>query len=159
MKRLFLLLFLIPIAGFSKNQQLQYQPVLVNVKGYVKTLKFPGPPNYISIKDGDADETGGYLILNMPIDVISSRNSNNVPEKNVKLIQLIVHNANDWKKLQDYNQVQIEGTLLHALTGHHHARVLIKIKKVTILSTATKPIQLDLTQEDQKFLQHEYLQE
>ena len=69
MNRLLVLILLFPIVTFGNNQVLFYQPKIVTVTGIVKTLKFPGPPNYTSIKEGDLDETGSYLLLEKPIDV------------------------------------------------------------------------------------------
>ncbi|MCX7115014.1 MAG: hypothetical protein NTW08_03785 [Gammaproteobacteria bacterium] len=63
-----LCLFLIG-AVIAKNKTFFYEPHLTSLTGEIKMLKFPGPPNYTSIKEGDRDETGPYLILTAPIDI------------------------------------------------------------------------------------------
>ncbi|OGT49014.1 MAG: hypothetical protein A3E82_08730 [Gammaproteobacteria bacterium RIFCSPHIGHO2_12_FULL_38_11] len=161
-------LLLLPIIVFisspsiAKNQSVYFEPKVVELEGAIRTLKFPGSPNYESIKNGDADETGPYLILNNPIDiklVPKMQIGNDEPEKNVKIIQLVVRHDNDWKNVKEGNYVHITGTLFHALTGHHHARVLLWINKIKVFSTQ-KNInkKLNITKEDKQFLDHEYLQ-
>ncbi len=146
---------------YAKNQTVFYEPHLTLLTGEIKMLKFPGPPNYTSIKDGDRDETGPYLVLNVPIDIKSNFHiqGNDTTEKNVKLVQVVVKNKRNWDKIREGNCVEISGTLFHALTGHHHARVLIMVEKVTVIkkrSTETNAMQL--TKEDWQFLDHENLQ-
>src|SRR3990167_2563798 len=161
-------LLLLPIIVFisspsiAKNQSVYFEPKVVELEGAIRTLKFPGSPNYESIKNGDADETGPYLILNNPIDiklVPKMQIGNDEPEKNVKIIQLVVRHDNDWKNVKEGNYVHITGTLFHALTGHHHAMVLLWINKIKVFSTQ-KNInkKLNITKEDKQFLDHEYLQ-
>lgn len=163
--KLLLLFIIIFTSSFSiaKNQLVYFEPKFVEINGVIKTLKFPGPPNYRSIKDGDADETGPYLILNNPIDVQlipKLQSDNDEPEKNVKILQLVVQNDNDWGKVKEGNYVHIIGTLFHCFTGHHHARVLLMIKKIKVLSQQkiTGSNKLNITDEDRQFMSHEYLQ-
>ena len=146
----------------AKNRLVYYEPKVVNISGVIRTLKFPGPPNYESIQNGDADETGPYLILNKPIDIDLVPNvqiGNDELEKNVKLIQLAVHYDNDWPKVKEGNYVNITGTLFHALTWHHHARVLLMIEDIKVLSKQ-KIVnkKLNITNEDIQFLKSQYLQ-
>lgn len=163
------LLILLPIIfslsslSIAKNQRVYFEPTVVKLEGTIRTLKFPGPPNYESIKNGDADETGPYLILDNPIDIKLVPKiqviGNDELENNVKFIQLVVRNSNDWKNVKDGNYVHVTGTLFHALTGHHHARILLLIKKIKVFSTQKKiNKKLDVTNEDKRFLEHEYLQ-
>lgn len=147
---------------FAKNKIVFYEPSSTVLIGVIKILKFPGPPNYTSIEDGDKDETGLYLILNSPIDVKSNTHiiANDTTEKNVKLVQVVVKQDTDRNKIKEGNSVEISGTLFHALTGHHHARILIMAEKMTIISresVKTKTLN-QLPKEDLKFLDHENLQ-
>lgn len=162
MIRLMILIMLFPIMGLANNQTLYYEPRLVTLTGIIKILKFPGPPNYTSIKDGDSEETGAYLLLEKPIDVaIDSqiKDSNNQPEKNVVLLQLVVRNNHYWDKIKEGNKVRVTGTLFSTLTAHHHARVLVNLNKISVLSRVlTKSNQLRLTHEDTQFLKFQHLQ-
>lgn len=143
------------------NRAVYFEPKTVALEGTVVTLKFPGPPNYESIKNGDKDETGPYLILDNPIDIKLSPNiqiGNDEPTKNVKLIQLIVLNDSDWDKMKEGNQVYITGALSSALTGHHHARILLDINKIIVTSKKTIINKLDVTADDLEFLKDQNLQ-
>lgn len=160
MKRYILFFMLLPFVVFAKNKQFYYEPQVIALTGMIKTLKCPGPPNYTSIKEGDADETGPYLLLHDPIDVLASKSTDEASEKNIKLVQLVVKNKNDWDKVRDGNNVHIVGTIFHALTGHHHARVLITVKNISLIPfKSPRDEALHLTREDEEFLQHENLQE
>jgi len=97
--------------------------------------------------------------LNHPIDVQlipKLQSDNDLPEKNVKLLQLVVENDKDWPKVKEGNYVHIVGTLFHAFTGHHHARVLLMVKKITVMSKQ-KIIsnKLDITDKDKEFMRQE----
>jgi len=155
-----LCLFLIG-AVIAKNKTIFYESHITSLTGEIKMLKFPGPPNYTSINDGDRDETGPYLILIAPIDIQSNPHiqANDTTEKQVKLIQVVVKHKRDWDKIKEGNFVEMSGTLFHALTGHHHARVLIMAEKVSVMGN--KPAEtsaMQLTKEDWQFLEHENLQ-
>lgn len=156
-----IIFYLMSLSVLAKNQLVFFEPKSVVLNGVIKNLTFPGPPNYESIKNGDADETGPYLILDKPIDIklISGfQIGNDEPEKNVKLIQLVVHNGHDWKKMKEDNYVHITGTLFHALTGHHHARILLWINKIDVLSKHKVNNKLNVTDEDREFLKYQNLQ-
>lgn len=163
MRYLILILLVLPVIAFAKKQQVYYEPQILELTGVIKTLKFPGPPNYTSIKDGDANETGAYLLLTAPIDVVGDpklHNDDNMPENNVKILQLVVKKDSDWNQIKEGNKVHIMGTLFHALTAHHHVRVLLDVKNIRIVShQSMMSKELDLTHEDQQFLKYQYLQE
>ena len=156
---LLLLVFFISPNLIAQNKLVYFEPEHVELSGVIKNMQFAGPPNYESIKDGDKDETGPYLILNNPIDVQlapKSRGDTDMPEKNVKLLQLAVPHKKDWKKIKEGNYAHITGTLFHAFTGHHHARVLLMIEKITVTSRQKIVTnKLDITDEDKEFLKRE----
>jgi hypothetical protein len=147
---------------FAKNKIVFYEPYPTELAGVIKILKFPGPPNYTSIENGDTDETGPYLILNSPIDIKSNTHimANDTTEKNVQLVQVVVKQDSDRNKMKEGNNVKISGMLFHALTGHHHARILVIAEKMTIISrksVKTKALN-QLPKEDLQFLDHENMQ-
>jgi hypothetical protein len=160
----FLVLFFSFVSSlvFAKNPVVYYEPKSCTLRGMIKMLKFPGPPNYESIKNGDTDETGPYLILNEPVDIklISKiKIGNDVPVKDIKLIQLVIEKDADWAKVKEGNYVDITGNLFGAITGHHHARVLIKIKSIQIIGyRRIIENKLDITKKDKEFLQYQHLQ-
>ncbi len=135
---LVLFLFFIPSISVAKNKMFYFEPDISELSGTIAILTLPGPPHYSSIKNGDEAEIGAYLILAQPIDVKLASQLQKMgeaqPESEVKVIQLILNNEEDWKKMENGNQVLIRGSLFHARWAHHHARVLFNIQKITIVS-------------------------
>jgi hypothetical protein len=124
------------IPGFSvESKMYRYEPATAVVTGTIERQTFPGRPGYDSIKDGDEIETGLYLRLSSPIDVIAAKNAtdhNSSSENGVEILQLAWNSG--FKDMDFSNRVgkkiTIQGSLFHAFTAHHHARVLILVEKV-----------------------------
>jgi hypothetical protein len=132
-----LLFFFISPLSIAKNRTVYFEPKVSTLSGTIIILTFPGQPNYQNIEDGDAKETGAYLVLDEPVDVKLVQKiqmDNDEPENNVKMIQLAVQNDEDWKKLENGNHVRINGDLFRAIWGHHHTTVLINVKKIDVIS-------------------------
>lgn len=155
-KLFFLLIVFIPVIAISENRIVYYEPKLVELTGTIKRLTFPGPPNYESIRKGDENETGPYLILKDPIDVVLYHHiviGNDEPEKNVKILQLVVYNDEDWPKIKEGAQVKIKGTLFRALFGHHHSRVLLGIKNIVVLQNQEIAAEdFSISEEDSEYM-------
>jgi hypothetical protein len=157
---LLLILSLITDCAFASNQVVYFEPNIVKLEGNVRMLTFPGQPNYESIKHGDAEETDAYLILSKPIDIAlydATDIGNNAAVKNVKFIQLVVDREDDWKQIKEGNNVRIEGILFSALTGHHHARVLLRVNIVNVITKSEMMSKkLNITKEDRLFLKYQH---
>lgn len=162
MIRLIIFIMLFSSLSLANNQTLYYEPSTITLTGIIKILKFPGPTNYTSIKDGDANETGSYLFLDRPINIeinSSVKSNNDQPEKNVSLLQLVVGSKRNWNSIQEGYRVRVTGTAFRAITGHHHTRVLLNLEKISLISNTThQNNQLQLTKEDEKFLKEQHLQ-
>lgn len=131
-----LLILALSAPCFAKNPMYRYEPDKVILEGTLELQTFPGPPNYESIKDGDTKETQWYLRLDKVIDVDTNPKDTTGPwdpEKNVKIVQVIIDDK-DWKKRGEGKRIRATGTLTHAITGHHHARVLLDIQKMFVLT-------------------------
>jgi len=118
---------------FAANSVLHYKPKIVTLTGIVKIKTFPGAPGYESVAAGDDIESGPYLILDHPIDVVVSPNdaidTNAETEKDLKIIQITGGDDDDnWDDKYVGKRVQITGMLFHAISGHHHTQVLIEAK-------------------------------
>lgn len=116
----------------AKNFVYHYEPETIELTGTIGQQTFPGRPGYESIESGDEIETGWYFKLDRPIDVNNFKGEGGheeTPEKNVKVLQLTSY-ADDiiasMPKL-DGKKVTLKGQLFHAFSGHHHARVLMRI--------------------------------
>lgn len=107
---------------------LSYDPATVTLRGRLSRKIFAGPPNYESVKKGDAPETYWILHLTRPICV-----SGEEPEKNVSDIQLFL-SEEQYAQHKDLlgKRVVVNGKLWHASTGHHHTSVLLNVAGIKI---------------------------
>ena len=137
MKLLIALVFLFGV-GFSSNEKmpqdcLSYEPAAVTLKGKISRETFAGRPNYESIKEGDEPETYWILHLSKSICVNGDESMPNGenPEKKVSDIQLGLDEEQyaRYKDLLD-KEVIVIGSLSHAITGHHHTNVLLKVAEI-----------------------------
>lgn len=141
MKFIYIFLLLASGVSFSKNQELTYDPSVVQLTGTLDLQTFPGPPNYENIKSGDEIEKHFYIQLDHPIDIIPKGNhpevENAEKELNVKTIQLSIGADEElwmhFRKLAKNAHVKLTGKLFHRFTGHHHSRVLLNVKTMTPL--------------------------
>lgn len=130
-----LLFFLFSLTCFAKNPVYRYEPDKVTLEGTLELQTFPGRPNYESIKGGDEIETQWFMRLGRAIDIETNPLDTTGPwdpEKNVKVVQVIIDDK-DWKKVGKGKRIRATGILTHAITGHHHARVLLDIQKMIVL--------------------------
>jgi hypothetical protein len=142
MKPFFIVSFLFSLSAFAASPVFHYKPSSVELAGSLEFQTFPGPPNYESIASGDQTERGPYLKLDQPMDVVARKGDsidNPVTEKNVKVIQLAINAEDDalWSKFRSAGQgarIQVKGSLFHQFTGHHHARILLDVQSMELLS-------------------------
>ena len=114
----------------AQRKQLHYEPEKVSITGTIVSRTFFGPPNYGENPKTDSKESQYILVLDTPIDVVGD-NKYNEAERGVKQITLVVHDfkatpVRPWLG----KRVTIEGTLFHAITGHHHTKVLIEVSTI-----------------------------
>lgn len=110
---------------------LQYGPAVVSLTGTITKHMTYGPPNYGEDPAHDSQEIYWYLDLDNPICVDGAKD--NSPEaqgeKDVREVQIVYSNGypkgNDWIN----HRAIITGTLFHAISGHHHTKVLIEASK------------------------------
>jgi hypothetical protein len=115
-----------------QTRKLHYEPEKVTLRGRLVTKTFYGPPNYGESPATDSRETQYILLLDSPVDVVADPNDSlNQGELRVKQITLVVL---DFKAIPVKpflrQQVEVEGTLFHAHTGHHHTRILIQVSSL-----------------------------
>ena len=117
--------------GLAAEPCLHYEPQVVELLGTLRRHAFPGPPNYESVKKGDALEV--YWLLHLParICVVASAADDplNELETGVVALQVLVRDYPGCRHLLG-KPVKVTGTLFHALTGHHHPSVLIDPSKI-----------------------------
>lgn len=95
----------------------------VELKGTIQKMVFPGPPNYLSIKSGDAPEKVNVLVL--PQTKCKAYENHFFY---VQLIQLVGLES----KVESYagREVFIQGKVFWAETGHHHTPIMLSVAEV-----------------------------
>ena len=138
MRAVYLILLLACHGAQSHSERIhQYAPHLTHIEGALETRVYPGPPNYESVRKGDAPESIWLLRLSKTIEVRDDGNptSNNEAEKDVRQLQLILPEGIDEKALVRAvgRRVKMSGKLLHALFGHHHSSILLDVQRWSLL--------------------------
>ncbi len=113
---------------------LPYEPAQVDLQGIVKRKTFPGPPNYESVKSGDAAETGFYLVLQKPVCTVDTHNTEEGGSLDkVTLVQLVL-NQTQYALLRPKlgQMVGVRGGLFGASSPHHHAELLMMVKQIDL---------------------------
>jgi hypothetical protein len=102
---------------------------LVTLKGVLSRHTFPEQPNYESIANGDAAATYFFVSPGAPVCVAAGAGQSDEPaEPSVKRVQLVFpFGTNGYEPLRRYlgGQVVCAGSLVHAISGHHHSPVLL----------------------------------
>jgi Domain of unknown function (DUF4431) len=120
-------IFIVQPAAQAKAPCLSYGPAKVTLSGKLERRTLPGVPNYESARNGDKPETHFYLKLSSPICTTGDRNSAAAhPVTGVSRIQLIFSES-DFAVFRPLTgkRLTVQGALISAHTGHHHARVLM----------------------------------
>ena len=137
------LILILIFAGFptlalcqtSREDCLRYEPTVVELKGKLSRRVFAGPPNFTSVKKGDAREVVWMLRLLKPICTGDDRNVTD--EKNVTVVQLVFLNPTEqyarYRQLPGHTVV-VSGRLFHWHTAHHRTRVLAKVDAIRKIS-------------------------
>lgn len=114
---------------------LSYEPSIVELNGTIIRKTFPGPPNYESIRGGDAAEVCWMLVLTRPVCVDRDKTDPdlNPAQKDVSRIQLVFRDVEIYKTQKDLvgKSVVAKGTLFGAHTGHHHTPILLTVITLT----------------------------
>lgn len=104
----------------------------VSFSGKVWRETFAGPPNYESIENGDEPETYWILTLDSPRCIIGISEDNKLYQiGNIARFQLVL-TSDQYKKHKGVleHRAQINGQIFEGITGHHHTKALIDVKKI-----------------------------
>jgi hypothetical protein len=105
---------------------LRYEPDTARVTGKLTRRIFYGPPGFGEDPKNDARETGFYLELLSPLCMYGSDDIN-VAKTDVRLIQILLDQHGYERLRPSIDRVIIlRGTLSGAITGHHHAPILLE---------------------------------
>jgi hypothetical protein len=122
------LLLLFPPPVLAASVCLNYESATVELTGLLRRHTFPGPPNYESLAQGDKAEAGYYLHLSKPICTVAG--SEGEALTGVRIVQLVL-SAGDFERLRSKlgRRITVAGNISAAVTGHHHAPVLLTVAK------------------------------
>ena len=119
-------------AAAGAETWVSYEPATVTLTGKISRRVFPGPPNYESVKKGDAPEVAWLLRLERPVSVKAKQGDEfNQTRRNVRDLQLAL-GPDDFKRYRSLlgKRVAVSGQLFGAHTGHHHTAVLLQVKSL-----------------------------
>lgn len=119
-------------AAVAAETWVSYEPATVTLTGRISKQVFPGPPNYESVKKGDAPEVAWVLRLERPVSVKARKGDDfNQTRRNVRDLQLAL-GPDDFKRYRNLlgKRVAVIGGLFGAHTGHHHTAVLMSVKRI-----------------------------
>lgn len=122
------LIYIVATSTEGQRRQLQYEPEKVILTGRVVAKTFYGPPNYGETPKIDGRERQYILVLDSAVDVIGSKSETlDEPERGVKELTLIA-----MASLEPFlgKHVKVDGTLFHAVSAHHHTKVLIMVSSI-----------------------------
>lgn len=118
-------------ASGERQACLSYEPAVVTLTGRITKHTFPGPPNYQSVRRGDAPEVTWVLHLTRPVCVERGQDEIDEAEANVTDVQLALEPVEYTRYRNLLNQaVVVRGKLFHSHTGHHHTKVLLDVNDI-----------------------------
>lgn len=122
-----------PATSTAAQECLRYEPDTVEVAGRLTERTFYGPPGFGEDPKRDALEKGFYLELARAVCTMPGREAeDNPPKQGVTRVQLVLDSAGYARLRPSLDKVVIvRGTLFSAITGHHHAPLLLMVLKQT----------------------------
>jgi Domain of unknown function (DUF4431) len=118
------------VATHAATPCLQFEPAVTSIVGTLTRKTFPGPPNYESIKDGDRPETYWYVIPATALCVAGTPGDavNGKDLADITIVQLtLLHDEYTTHARLLGKNVNVTGTVSAAITGHHHAPVVLEV--------------------------------
>jgi|SRR5580704_17561300 hypothetical protein len=115
---------------------LKYEPTRVVLSGTISTKLAYGPPGYGEDPAHDARERYLNLTLDNPICVDSGVSPNDDSERNERSLQMVFFDDHSFQSKWMGQHVAVTGTLFHAISGHHHTKVLIIVNETHIISSS-----------------------
>lgn len=107
---------------------LRYEPDTVAITGTLVRRTFYGAPGYGEDPQRDAKEVGFYLELSAPVCTLEGKDDD--AATGVRLVQLVLDSAGyaGLRSRLDHT-VTLHGTLFVAISGHHHAPLLLSVNR------------------------------
>ena len=102
----------------------------VSITGTLARHTFYGAPGFGEDPQHDEKETGFYLDLSTPVCTLAGGDYYDKPLHEIRRVQLVL-DEDGYARLRPLlgRRVTLNGTLFAAITGHHHAPVLLDVLK------------------------------
>ena len=111
-----------------------YTPAVVKVEDRIERRIFPGPPNYMSVEDGDRRDVQWILRLSKPVCVNGKGGDtpDSESEADVSELQLVISSSGEFRRYRPLlgRDVLVTGALFHAFTMHHRTSVLLTVRRI-----------------------------
>ena len=109
---------------------IRYEPDTVHVTGQLTRKTFYGAPGFGDDPKHDEKETGFYLELSSPICTQPGADDVDTAKTGIRIVQLVLDSAG-YARLRPFvgQRVTLKGTLFGAISGHHHAPVLLDVTR------------------------------
>jgi hypothetical protein len=109
---------------------LAYGPEVVQISGKLARHVFYGAPGFGEDPRHDHKERGFYLEMAAPVCTLAGADETDRPLTDVRRVQLVL-DADGYARLRPFlgRRVTLRGTLFRAITGHHHAPLLLDVLK------------------------------
>ena len=125
----------------SATRCLKYDPAPVTLTGTMFERWDFGPPNYGEDPATDSKELYFYVRLDRATCVDATLNADDndgTSERHITLMQIVYFVRESFNKAWLGRHVAVSGTLFHAISGHHHTRVLITPTETRVLEFGAK---------------------
>lgn len=102
---------------------------------------FAEQPNYESIAAGDAPAT--YFFVKGAKSFCATAGADTTAEpgvRNIRTVQLVFTSPSAYDQLRPWlgRSVRCRGSLFHAISGHHHSRVLLQVEQCNLSGASAK---------------------
>jgi hypothetical protein len=109
--------------AFAQAPCASFGPAVTRLDGRLERAFAYGPPGYGETPRKDARETYLVIVLDKPLCTARGDDETDEPESVIRRVQLVY--SGDTKRLLSGSRICVTGKLFHAITGHHHTKVLI----------------------------------
>ncbi len=111
----------------------------VTLEGRLSLHVFPGPPNYQDVRAGDAAER--TLILTLARDICLDDGGQQAdPNERFRVVQVYANSPALRRQLRAGlgRRIRIVGEGFAAHTGHHHAPLVMEVRRVALLPARSR---------------------
>jgi hypothetical protein len=116
-------------AAFAESPCASYAPAVTRLEGRLARAFAYGPPGYGENPKGDAHEHYVIILLDAPLCTAPRGDEIDEPEHAIRRVQLVY--SGHTKRLRSGARIRVTGKLFHAISGHHHTKVLMEVSELT----------------------------